>query len=212
MSEIFQKNEMPTKTTTKTAARKTAPARKPVKAAVRAEAASEPKRKKPQKARRSNAGGKPPNPAAIVAKAKARAAAGRRSRKLRSEKKRARQSDAEFRNGFADRREAAAAETFRSRHRREASVLPPISRFHDAPTPCPCQSLSRRRRTTASPQTSCHGGDLRRVCRREVAEPQKDNSHQAADHRQGSGAATGRKEFPAHQRVDGRYKFSPTRI
>ncbi len=61
---------MPTKTTSKTAARKTAPARKPVKAAVRAEPA-EPKRKKTTKSSKV-APAEKPKPAARVAKAKAR--------------------------------------------------------------------------------------------------------------------------------------------
>jgi translation initiation factor IF-2 len=124
---------MPSKTTTKTAVRKTAPARKPAKAAVRAEPKSKPKTAKSAKA----APAVKPKPAvAAVAKAKPRAHSAV-APKVAAEKKapapvhRAASETVSLIDKEPPRPKRSEADIKGARR----SVLPPISRFHDVPAP-----------------------------------------------------------------------------
>ena len=161
---------MPSKTTTKTAVRKTAPARKPVKAAVRAEPAP-PKGKTAKSAKVAAA--EKPKPAA-VAKAKPRAHPAA-APKIATEQK----EPASVRRPASETVSLIDKEPSRPK-RSEAdikgarrSVLPPISRFHDvpaapqpvavAPSPAPIAVEPAPTAEIATPESA--GA--------EVAEPQK---------------------------------------
>ncbi len=81
------------------------------------------------------------------------------------------------------------------------TVLPPISRIRATPSPAPDPAARPRHRPvvecTSRPQ------EAGEVETRDRGRSQ-DHSHQAADHRQGSGDPAWGEKFPAHQGADGR--------
>ena len=110
-------------------------------------------------------------------------------------------------NRFADRREEAAPKRDRRRRDDEAPILPPISRIRATPE----RARRRAGRTASAPpkpsrsapvpnRGRCADGSRGRAKRKPSAE---NHSHQAADHRQGSGDAARAEDLPAHQGADG---------
>jgi len=123
---------MPSKTTTKTAVRKAAPARKPVKAAVRAEPA-EPKEKTTKSSKVASA--EKPKPAAIVAKAKARVQPAAAVKVTSEQKEPPVRRPVSETVSLIDKEPPRPKRSDADIKGARRSVLPPISRFHDVPTP-----------------------------------------------------------------------------
>ncbi len=123
---------MPSKTTTKTAVRKTAPARKPVKAAVRAE--STPSKAKTAKSAKAAVAEKPKPTAVAKAKPRSHSEA---APKIETEKKEpapTRRSHVET-VSLIDKEPPRAKRSDADIKGAKRSVLPPISRIHDVPAP-----------------------------------------------------------------------------
>ena len=177
---------MPTKTTTKTAARKPATARKPVKAAAplsrqrpkaapradkRQGAANQLRQPEPRALRRKPPAKQRATPQSACAPITANAAS-----KLPQPANRAK--EAGHGNRFVDRREEAAAET-RGRRRRAPSApfLPPISRIRATPEPPPgpvaAPVAPRRRLRRPSQRLKSLTPDRRQPPAEPEGEPQK---------------------------------------